>query len=170
MKGILKAVILALVLSSAPTQVGAQLSWLFQNIPGMHNNPHSKTSISTTGTPFQTPKTADTSKAARTNGVDNQISLTNPEKWQPRESTYDLSPDQQFGKVVPKVDKEKKWEPHFPEAIFDDEAPAEWNMTFHEIVRANGFESEEHRVTTDDGYILTLHRIYSREPAVLEED
>lgn len=38
----------------------------------------------------------------------------------------------------------------------------EWTMTFHEIVRANGFESEEHQVTTEDGYILTMHRVYKK--------
>ena len=36
-------------------------------------------------------------------------------------------------------------------------------MTFHEIVAANGFLSEEHEVTTEDGYILTMHRVYSKE-------
>lgn len=38
-------------------------------------------------------------------------------------------------------------------------------MTFHEIAEANGFESEEHKVTTEDGYILTVHRVYSKESA-----
>lgn len=39
----------------------------------------------------------------------------------------------------------------------------EWFMTFEEIVRYNGFECEEHKVTTEDGYILTMHRVYSKE-------
>lgn len=36
-------------------------------------------------------------------------------------------------------------------------------MTFHEIVAAQGLASEEYNVTTDDGYILTMHRIYSND-------
>jgi hypothetical protein len=28
-----------------------------------------------------------------------------------------------------------------------------------EIVQENGFKFEEHNVTTEDGYILTMHRI-----------
>lgn len=44
----------------------------------------------------------------------------------------------------------------------DIDAAPEWTMTFHDIARANGFESEEHQVTTEDGYILTLHRLYKK--------
>ncbi|XP_018319706.1 lipase 3-like [Agrilus planipennis] len=46
----------------------------------------------------------------------------------------------------------------------EDVAPpgAEWadvNRTFEEMVQARGFPVETHTVTTEDGYILTLHRI-----------
>ena len=36
-------------------------------------------------------------------------------------------------------------------------------MTIGEIVNADGLTFEEHTVTTEDGYILNLHRIYSAE-------
>ena len=42
-----------------------------------------------------------------------------------------------------------------------DVAP-EYFMTFHEIAKSYGFESEEHEVTTEDGYILTMHRLYKK--------
>lgn len=32
-------------------------------------------------------------------------------------------------------------------------------MTVPEVIRYNGYPAEEHNVTTDDGYILTIHRI-----------
>jgi lysosomal acid lipase/cholesteryl ester hydrolase len=35
-------------------------------------------------------------------------------------------------------------------------------MTFHERVQSFGFKSEEHSVTTQDGYILTIFRIPGR--------
>jgi pimeloyl-ACP methyl ester carboxylesterase len=40
-----------------------------------------------------------------------------------------------------------------------DDMPPEYNMNIKEIVEFNGFQFEEHKVTTKDGYILTVHRI-----------
>ena len=45
-------------------------------------------------------------------------------------------------------------------------------MSFQDIVESSGFLFEDHKVTTDDGYILTLFRIRSKNfesgsPAVL---
>lgn len=43
------------------------------------------------------------------------------------------------------------------------DVPEEWFMTVPQICEANGFVSEEHKVTTKDGYVLTMHRVYSKE-------
>lgn len=49
-----------------------------------------------------------------------------------------------------------------PEELFETNDPDVFK-TFKEIVVDNGYEYEEHRVSTQDGYVLTLFRIPGRE-------
>lgn len=49
---------------------------------------------------------------------------------------------------------------------------ADFRLSFQQITSDNGFRYEEHNVTTDDGYILTMFRVRHHEtpdgaPAVL---
>lgn len=41
------------------------------------------------------------------------------------------------------------------------EADPKVNMTIGEMVESDGFAFEYHNVTTNDGYILGVHRLYS---------
>ena len=58
---------------------------------------------------------------------------------------------------------EDYFEPSFDESKHeaDTSIPKKYLQSFEEIVKDAGFDLEEHYVTTEDGYILKMHRLIS---------
>ena len=55
------------------------------------------------------------------------------------------------------------WEKYTDKLADIGNKPADYYLTFQEIVEKNGFGFEEHQVTTDDGYVLHVQRIMNKE-------